>query len=327
MREYIHFFENSDLRDAYENGSDYIEPYVSYTPVINGYEVQFNENTIPGLTVTKRGDGYLISSNGTLTIMNPEPPIVNSNVFYTIMMPSFEEPAKVTVANNRSNRSSNSRSKEILIIEEDLQLTDESTEFTYDSETFYLVNHGVGDWDIFSDSEHTTFIGTLYKNDIVSAPSSTRTDFVHYNKKYNVKFIDTFQQRGGPCGTTVVGKGYSVRDLILVGEIPYSEVRDYIQNDTLVIIKFYDIGSNGTRYGIYKKSIDTFTNTYPTYTTNMQTYRTVIPSDDYIEFEPNWIFRYNSIYCTFSDYLPTDNSDLPPIDGPIIGPISIDDIK
>jgi hypothetical protein len=47
MREYIHLFEDSSQRDAYEYGSDYTEPYVSYTPVINGYEVQFNETIMP----------------------------------------------------------------------------------------------------------------------------------------------------------------------------------------------------------------------------------------------------------------------------------------
>jgi hypothetical protein len=47
MREYIHFFEDSSQRDAYENGSDYIEPYVSYTPVINEYAVYFDETIMP----------------------------------------------------------------------------------------------------------------------------------------------------------------------------------------------------------------------------------------------------------------------------------------
>jgi hypothetical protein len=59
MREYIHFFEDSDQRDAYEYGSDYTEPYVSYTPVINRYEAQFNGN-FAHFDVTKQKNSYLI---------------------------------------------------------------------------------------------------------------------------------------------------------------------------------------------------------------------------------------------------------------------------
>lgn len=311
MREYIHFFEDSDLRDAYEYGSDYTEPYVSYTPVINEYAVYFDETIMPQFVVKKSKNNYIISYTDSLyqlvdasgnSISSTTTELVNS---LYIMISTTE--------------------RIIYIFPIDLNLTENSTELTFDDKTFYLVCNTSDSWDVYQDSEHTTQMGNIYKHTIDSQQSKTASDFVHYNKKYNVKFIDTYQRTSGYCGTTVVGKGYNIRNLTLVGEIPYSEVRDYIQDDTLVIISFYDTGSKGTRYGIYKKSIDTFTNTYPSSTDNTQSYRTVIPSNDYIEFEPNWIFRYNTIYCTFSDYLPTDNSDILPIDGPIIvEPISID---
>lgn len=320
MREYIHFFENSDLRDAYENGSDYTEPYVSYTPVINGYEAQFNGEPTPiSFLVRKSGDLYQISSNDVnLNSIDGKVPFVS-------------------VESNSVYLDTSGLPDDIFVFLEDLNLNEESTEFIFNGNTYYLVYDTLNNniWHVYRDSEHTEGNGMIVKIDIVSVPSSSSTDFVHYNKKYNVKFIDTYQRKqtsscAGVTTTEITGKGYNIRDLILVGGIPYSEICDYIQNDTLVIIKFYDTASNGTRYGVYKKSIDTFTNTYPTSTDNTQSYRTVIPSDDYIEFEPDWTFRYNSIYCTFSDYLPTDVDDSTPpiIDGPIIvEPISIDEIS
>lgn len=171
MREYIHFFENSDLRDTYEHGSDYTEPYVSYTPVINEYKAQFNGNNIPGFNITKQKNSYLIqSNNGNLIIMNPEPPIVNSNVFYAIY---GNKPATKAVADPRVR---------MFILEENLQLTEESTELTLNGVTYYLILKDTNSWSMYTDSEHTQSNGILRKHDIVSVPSSTRTDFVHYNK-------------------------------------------------------------------------------------------------------------------------------------------------
>lgn len=169
MREYIHFFENSDLRDAYENGSDYTEPYVSYTPVINGYEAQFNGRTIDNFAVTKQGNSYLISSNSnSIEIINEEefeePPTVNSNVFYI---------SNVSVIDNGAH---------IYVFPEDLELTEESTEFTFNGVTYAIESNGTNTWSVVGrNPDEGLHFSNIAKFDIVSVPSSSN-DFVHYNK-------------------------------------------------------------------------------------------------------------------------------------------------
>lgn len=186
MREYIHLFENSDLRDAYENGSDYIEPYVSYTPVINEYKAQLNGETRSQLAVTKQGNSYLISSNSSsIEIINEEefeePPIVNSNVFYI---------SSVSVINNGTKKTR----AHMYVFPEDLELTEESTEFTFNGVTYAIESIGTNAWSVNGrNPDEGLHFSNMYKFDIVSVPSSTSTDFVHYNKltpeRITAKFI------------------------------------------------------------------------------------------------------------------------------------------
>ena len=181
MREYIHLFEDSSQRDAYENGSDYIEPYVSYTPVINEYKAQSNGRTIDDFAVTKQGNSYLISSNSnSIEIINEEefeePPIVNSNVFYI---------SSVSVIDNGTH---------IYVFPEDLELTEESTEFTFNGVTYAIESIGTNAWSVNGrNPDEGLHFSNMYKFDIVSVPSSTSTDFVHYNKltpeRITAKFI------------------------------------------------------------------------------------------------------------------------------------------
>ena len=154
MREYIHLFENSGLRDAYESGRDYTEPYVSYTPVINEYKAQFNGEIINVFKVKKIQGGYkveLYSSDNGSSI--EQEVLTNSDSFY--FASDF-------------------------IFPEDLNLTEESTEFTFNGTTFYLIYNTNNIWNVYKDSEHTQETDQMYKLDIVSIPSSN-TDFVHYN--------------------------------------------------------------------------------------------------------------------------------------------------
>lgn len=165
MREYIHFFENSDLRDTYEHGSDYTEPYVSYTPVINEYKAQFNGEIVNEVKVKKIQGGYKISVPGHK--IEEKEVLTNSDSFY------FDAP--------------------LFIFPEDLNLTEESTEFTFDGTTYYLVYEPSNVWNVYEDSEHTQEHGQISKFDIVSIPSFTNTDFVHYNRitpeRITAKFI------------------------------------------------------------------------------------------------------------------------------------------
>lgn len=119
---YIKLFENSDLRDAYENGSDYTEPYVSYTPVINEYEAQFNGETADGFKVEKIQGGYKISIP---EFGKEQEVLTNSNSFYL---------------------------GDDFIFPEDLNLTEESTEFTFDGITYYLEYSISNRWNAYNDS-------------------------------------------------------------------------------------------------------------------------------------------------------------------------------
>lgn len=165
MREYIHFFEDSSQRDAYENGTDYTEPYVSYTPIINRYEAQFNgETPKTEFKVEKIQGGYEIQYYNTITgELQTKEVLTNSNSFY--------------YATN-------------FVFPEDLNLTEESTEFTFVETTYYLEYDTDNTWNVYKDSEHTQEHGQISKFDIVSIPSSD-TGFVHYNKVPPAKSIYT----------------------------------------------------------------------------------------------------------------------------------------
>ena len=175
MREYIHLFENSGLRDAYESGRDYTEPYVSYTPVINEYKAQFNGETINVFKVKKIQGGYkveLYSSDNESSI--EQEVLTNSDSFY-------------------------SANPDSIIFSEDLNLTEESTELTFNGVTYYLEYTDNNIWNVYKDSEHTENAGVILKLDIVSIPSSN-TDFVHYNlsDRFNgYEYVDL----GLPSGT------------------------------------------------------------------------------------------------------------------------------
>jgi len=174
MREYIHLFENSGLRDAYESGRDYTEPYVSYTPVINEYKAQFNGETINVFKVKKIQGGYkveLYSSDNESSI--EQEVLTNSDSFY-------------------------SANPDSIIFSEDLNLTEESTELTFNGVTYYLEYTDNNIWNVYKDSEHTENAGVILKLDIVSIPSSN-TDFVHYNlNRFNgYEYVDL----GLPSGT------------------------------------------------------------------------------------------------------------------------------
>lgn len=301
MREYIHFFEDSDLRDTYEYGIDYTEPYVSYTPVLNEYKAQFNGTDVTEFIIKKQRGEYLISpSNENIMMISlttgETTPKTNNNLFYVIF-----------VTENGQHG--------IFVIEEDLELTDQSTEVTVHGGeiTLYIVNSDENVWEVYKDSEHTSSIGTLVKFDIVSTPSSNGIDSVHYNKKYNVIYIDTYINTTA-CGTPTA-KGYNVRYLTLVGGIPYEEIFEYLQdNDTLVIIEFYDADLNGKYRAIYKCPIKKFTTLYPSYTANTESYRTVISQEDYVNFDPDW--KFGLIYpssCIFDDV----EGESPGIIGPV----------
>lgn len=166
MREYIHLFENSDLRDAYENGRDYTEPYVSYTPVLNEYKAQFNGKIVNEFKVKKIQGGYKISAPGHEI---EEEVLTNSDSFY--FSSGF-------------------------IFPEDLGLTEESTEFTFNGTTRYLVYNTNNVWNVYEDSEHTQGKGTIVKVGIVSVPLPN-ADFVHYNLRFNTEYVDL----GLPSGT------------------------------------------------------------------------------------------------------------------------------
>lgn len=177
MREYIHLFENSDLRDTYEYGSDYTEPYVSYTPVINKYEAQFNGETAPiSLSVKKSGNLYQISSDNIDLID------VNDNII-----------PFVSVESNSFYLETSDLPDSMFIFPEDLNLTEESTEFTFNGITYSIE---LGDTNIWSvtgrNPDEGLYFNNIVKIDIVSVPSSN-TDFVHYNKitpeKITAKFI------------------------------------------------------------------------------------------------------------------------------------------
>lgn len=291
MREYIHFFEDSDLRDTYEHGSDYTEPYVSYTPVINKYEVQHNGINDDNLIIKKQRGEYLISSsNEQITVISLTTgtiPKISNDLFYAIYV--------------RKKAQSG-----FFVIEEDLELTDQSTEVTVHrgegEGTLYIVNSDENIWEAYEDSEHTSRIGTLIKFDIVSTPSSSNTDSVHYNKKYPVIYINTYKSTTA-CGGAFTGKGYNIRYLTLIGGIPYEEIFEYLQDDeTLIIIEFYDADLNGKYRAIYKCPINKFTTLYPSSTDNTSSYRTVIPQEDYVNFDPDW--KFGLIYpssCIFDD--------------------------
>ena len=257
MREYIHFFENSDLRDAYEYGSDYTEPYVSYTPVINEYKVQFNGNNIPGFNITKQKNSYLIqSNNGNLIIMNPEPPIVNSNVFYTLIPFKVSTKAVVIPATR------------MFIIEEDLQLTEESTEFTFNEVTYYLRQEDVNRWNVYTDSEHTQNNGILRKHDIVPVPSSTSTDFVHYNKitpeRITAKFIvvsDYATKDQATLSRKVTGDSRLLEQIYINGtpifDQPEEEIPTQLPTDYSVYHTFEEEGTYDIEYVLKKEYVGT----------------------------------------------------------------------
>lgn len=156
MREYIHFFENSGLRDTYENGSNYTEPYVSYTPVINEYKAQFNGHIVEIFKIEKIQGGYKVKLYASDKLVTEEEVLTNSDSFYF--------------------------SSGSFIFPEDLNLTEESTEFNFHGgPTFYLEYYENNTWNVYRDSGHTQKNGQIRKLDIVSVPSSSN-DFVHYNK-------------------------------------------------------------------------------------------------------------------------------------------------
>lgn len=172
MREYIHFFENSDLRDTYEHGSDYTEPYVSYTPVLNEYKAQFNGKIVNEVKVKKIQGGYKISVPGHE--IEEKEVLTNSDSFY------FAAP--------------------LFIFPEDLNLTEESTEFTFNGITYSIELGSTNAWHVTGrNPDEGLQFDTIVKIDIVSI-SSTNTDFVHYNlgDRFNGhKYVDL----GLPSGT------------------------------------------------------------------------------------------------------------------------------
>jgi len=129
MREYIHFFENSNLRDTYENGSDYTEPYVSYTPVINEYKAQFNGEIVENFKIRKIQGGYKVELYESDELVREKEVLTNSDSFY--------------------------QADDGFIFPEDLNLTEERTEFTLHGNTWYLEYYANNIWNVYIDSGHT----------------------------------------------------------------------------------------------------------------------------------------------------------------------------